>query len=97
MGFLLVSNVWHQGHKASALDRIGKITLLLGTKASALATVHARVRVHVVSETNDIFVIDMFHLRLLVNIVSFCLFHNICMSLIIERDFKFYFSNYFKV
>lgn len=72
---LLVRDVWHQCHEACALDGAGEVTLLLGIKASTLATVHAGMWVHVVTETNDVFVVDVLEFGLLVNIVLFCLFH----------------------
>jgi hypothetical protein len=71
-----VRDVWHQCHEAGALDCASEVTLLLGIKASTLATVHASVRVHVVTETNDVLVVNVLELGLLVNIVLFCLFHN---------------------
>jgi hypothetical protein len=88
----LVRDVWHESHEASALDSIREVTLLLGAEACSLATVHASVWVHVMTKTDDVLVVDVFDWSLLVNVVSFCLFHIYFMNvvIIISENFRYW-------
>jgi len=58
--YSLATDVRHERHEPRALDGTGEVTLSFGRKACALATIHPSVRVDIVGETNDVFVVDMF-------------------------------------
>jgi hypothetical protein len=54
-----MAHVWQEGHKASALGSASEITLFLSGHASAAATVHTRVRIDVVFDPQDVFVVNV--------------------------------------
>jgi len=56
---VLMTDVWYQGHEPGSFDGSGEASLSLGRQSGALATHHSSVRIDVVLESGDVFIIDM--------------------------------------